>query len=103
MCDYSLESQISRSAQAGDRIKTSAFPNTRTWGFLTAETGASQCAFCPALKFHSISQSARTASGVDWSTGFKVGHDWRGSGRLKLTMHTPITMRWNWTMAALSC
>ena len=39
MCDYSLESQISRSAQAGDRIKTSAFPNTRTRGFCDCGNG----------------------------------------------------------------
>ena len=44
MCDYSLESQISRSAQAGDRIKTSVFPNMRTRGF--CDCGNARIAVC---------------------------------------------------------
>lgn len=33
MCDYSLENQISRAAEVGDRLVTSSFPMTPTRGF----------------------------------------------------------------------
>ena len=44
MCDYSLESQISRPAAVGDRLVTSSFPLTPTRGFCAAdEAGVAVC------------------------------------------------------------
>jgi hypothetical protein len=44
MCDYSLENQISRPAQVGDRIVTSSFPMTPTRGFCSvSEPGVAVC------------------------------------------------------------
>ena len=36
MCDYSLENQISRAAEVGDKLVTSSFPMTPTRGFCAA-------------------------------------------------------------------
>jgi hypothetical protein len=44
MCDYSLENQISRPAEIGDRLVTSSFPMTPTRGFCAAgEPGVAIC------------------------------------------------------------
>jgi len=38
MCDYSLESQVSRAAEIGDKLVTSGFPNSTTRGFCASDT-----------------------------------------------------------------
>jgi hypothetical protein len=44
MCDYSLENQISRAAEVGDKLVTSSFPMTPTRGFCAAdEPGVAVC------------------------------------------------------------
>lgn len=44
MCDYSLENQISRAAEVGDRLVTSSFPMTPTRGFCAeSEPGVAVC------------------------------------------------------------
>ena len=44
MCDYSLENQISRAAQVGDKLVTSSFPMTPTRGFCAEnEAGVAVC------------------------------------------------------------
>jgi len=44
MCDYSLENQISRAAEVGDKLVTSSFPMTPTRGFCAEnETGVAVC------------------------------------------------------------
>ncbi len=44
MCDYSLENQISRAAQVGDKLVTSSFPMTPTRGFSAEnEAGVAVC------------------------------------------------------------
>jgi hypothetical protein len=44
MCDYSLENQISRAAEVGDKLVTSSFPMTPTRGFCSAtEPGVAVC------------------------------------------------------------
>ena len=44
MCDYSLENQISRAAEVGDRLVTSSFPMTPTRGFCAEnEAGVAVC------------------------------------------------------------
>ena len=44
MCDYSLESQASRPAAAGDRLVTTSFPRSTTRGFCAAgERGVAVC------------------------------------------------------------
>lgn len=44
MCDYSLENQISRAAEVGDKLVTSSFPMTPTRGFCAEnEPGVAVC------------------------------------------------------------
>ena len=44
MCDYSLENQISRAADVGDKLVTSSFPMTPTRGFCAEnEPGVAVC------------------------------------------------------------
>jgi hypothetical protein len=44
MCDYSLENQISRAAEVGDKLVTSSFPMTPTRGFCAVnEPGVAVC------------------------------------------------------------
>ena len=44
MCDYSLENQISRAAEVGDKLVTSSFPMTPTRGFCAQnEPGVAVC------------------------------------------------------------
>jgi hypothetical protein len=44
MCDYSLENQISRAAQVGDKLVTCSFPMTPTRGFCAVnEPGMAVC------------------------------------------------------------
>ncbi len=44
MCDYSLENQISRAAEVGDKLVTSSFPMTPTRGFCAEnEPGVAIC------------------------------------------------------------
>jgi hypothetical protein len=44
MCDYSLENQISRAAEVGDKLVTSSFPMTPTRGFCAEnEAGVAVC------------------------------------------------------------
>ena len=44
MCDYSLENQISRAAEVGDKLVTSSFPMTPTRGFCAQnEHGVAVC------------------------------------------------------------
>lgn len=44
MCDYSLENQISRAAQVGDKLVTCSFPMTPTRGFSAVnEPGVAVC------------------------------------------------------------
>ena len=44
MCDYSLENQISRAAEVGDKLVTSSFPMTPTRGFSSEnEAGVAVC------------------------------------------------------------
>jgi hypothetical protein len=44
MCDYSLENQISRAAEVGDKLVTSSFPMTPTRGFCGEnEPGVAVC------------------------------------------------------------
>ena len=44
MCDYSLENQISRAAEVGDKLVTSSFPMTPTRGFCAQnEPGIAVC------------------------------------------------------------
>src|SRR4051794_10980666 len=44
MCDYSLENQISRAADVGDKLVTSSFPMTPTRGFCgESEPGVAVC------------------------------------------------------------
>lgn len=44
MCDYSLENQISRAAEVGDKLVTSSFPMTPTRGFCCEkEPGVAVC------------------------------------------------------------
>jgi len=44
MCDYSLENQISRAADVGDKLVTSSFPMTPTRGFCAVnEPGVAVC------------------------------------------------------------
>lgn len=44
MCDYSLENQISRAAEVGDKLVTSSFPMTPTRGFCAeSEPGVAVC------------------------------------------------------------
>ena len=44
MCDYSLENQISRAAEVGDKLVTSSFPMTPTRGFCgEKEPGVAVC------------------------------------------------------------
>jgi hypothetical protein len=44
MCDYSLENQISRAAEVGDKLVTSSFPLTPTRGFCAVnEAGVAVC------------------------------------------------------------
>lgn len=44
MCDYSLENQISRAAEVGDKLVTSSFPMTPTRGFCAHnEPGVAVC------------------------------------------------------------
>lgn len=44
MCDYSLESQVSRAAQVGDKLVTAGFPKSSTHGFCAS--GAPEVAVC---------------------------------------------------------
>lgn len=44
MCDYSLENQISRAAEVGDKLVTSSFPMTPTRGFCAEnDAGVAVC------------------------------------------------------------
>lgn len=62
MCDYSLENQISRAAEVGDKLVTSSFPMTPTRGFCAENApGVAVCllpgtelAFAEPVRYHGV-------------------------------------------------
>ena len=109
MCDYSLENQISRAAEVGDKLVTSSFPMPPTRGFCAEnEAGVAVCllpgtelAFAEPVRYNGLWGMA-----VNYVKA-RLGHDMADAmlarfRQVDLDNPPPTMMRSSWPMAASS-
>ena len=102
MCDYSLESQMSRSAKAGDRLVTTGFFNSSTRGFCAADARDVAVCLLPGIELAFDRPVNCAVSGVCYSRPSSMNRGPRVSVRSTWQSPPPITTLWSWTTAALS-
>ncbi len=109
MCDYSLENQISRAAEVGDKLVTSSFPMTPTRGFCAEnEAGVAVCllpgtelAFEGPVRYNGL--WGYVVNYVKARMGYNMADaSLARSARSIWTIPTPTTTRSNSPMAASS-